>query len=51
MLKKEYALLIPAIYATGVGQGFYFLALPAIVTEIVERFFVLAIIYFFGFHF
>jgi MFS family permease len=51
LLKKEFALLIPAIYATGVGQAFYFLALPAVVPEIVERFFVLAIFSFSDFFF
>jgi MFS family permease len=43
LLRKEFALLIPLIFATGVSTGFYYTALPAAVQNIVERFYILAV--------
>ncbi len=43
MLRKEFALLIPMILAAGIAEGFYFAALPAIVPDIVDRFYILSV--------
>jgi MFS family permease len=43
MGKKEFALLIPIIYATGISQDFYFAALPSIVPDQIQRFYLLTI--------